>query len=85
MVWLTGGALVLCLLMVVGLLVLVFSRGMATFWPSRIVQFQTVDGRTVMGEVTREEAYRPEEGALDALPDSVRAQADTILAASGGE
>jgi phosphate transport system permease protein len=85
MVWLTGGALVLCLLMVVGLLVLVFGRGMATFWPSSIVEIQTVDGQTIMGEVTREETYRPEESALDALPDSVRVRADALLAASGGE
>jgi phosphate transport system permease protein len=49
MVWLTGGALVVCMAMVVGLLVLVFARGSATFWPKEVVRVETRDGRVALG------------------------------------
>ena len=38
MVWLTGGALVICVVMVAGLLSLVFAKGFATFWPLPVTQ-----------------------------------------------
>ena len=34
MLWLTGGALALCLVMIVALLALVLWRGGSTFWPT---------------------------------------------------
>ncbi|MEJ2720913.1 MAG: hypothetical protein P8181_07200, partial [bacterium] len=33
MVWLTGGALAVCLVMIVGLLGLIVVQGASTFWP----------------------------------------------------
>ena len=38
MIWLTGGALVICAAMVAGLLLLVLWKGMTTFWPSPVVR-----------------------------------------------
>lgn len=85
MVWLTGGALVLCIAMVVGLLSLVFWKGAITFWPLPVDKVVTVDGRLYMGEVTREEVYRPEQSALDHLPPEVAAKAAEYLRETSGE
>ena len=60
MVWLTGGGLVISLLMIVGLLLLVVYQGMGTFWPSELPRFITKDNQVVMGEVTRTEHYSDE-------------------------
>ena len=57
MLWLAGGGLVVCLLMVIGLLGLVLWQGMTTFWPAPVVQVKLVDDQTLMGEITREEIY----------------------------
>ena len=43
MLWLTGGGLILCVLMIVGLLALVLYQGSTTFWPSPVVQIKTHD------------------------------------------
>ena len=56
--WLTGGALALCLVMIAGLIALVLWRGGTTFWPQEIVQIETLDGKTHLGEVTRTETVR---------------------------
>ena len=61
-VWLTGGALALCVMMIAGLLVLVLYQGLATFWPGPVTRAVLKDGRTVMGEITRVESFRPVEG-----------------------
>ncbi|MDT8395922.1 MAG: phosphate ABC transporter permease PstA [bacterium] len=59
MVWLTGGGLVISILMIVGLLSLVLYQGMKTFWPSHIKRVVTTDGSVFMGEVTRiEDPFR---------------------------
>jgi len=55
MVWLTGGALVLSVLMVAGLLILVVTEGLSTFWPGPLVRVTLKDGRVLMGEVNRVE------------------------------
>ncbi|NJL28439.1 MAG: hypothetical protein HC897_11410, partial [Thermoanaerobaculia bacterium] len=68
MLWLTGGALALCALMVAGLILLVLARGLGTFWPLALVQVETHDGRPYLGEITREDSYRPEQSLLDSLP-----------------
>ncbi len=60
-IWLTGGALVFCLVMIVGLLGLIVVQGMPTFWPSPVVKVETLAGNTVAGEVTRRESYLPKE------------------------
>ncbi len=55
MVWLTGGALVLSVLMVAGLLLLVVTEGVSTFWPGPLVEVTLDDGRVLLGEVNRVE------------------------------
>lgn len=62
-VWLTGGALVICVGMILGLLLLVFLVGTKTFWPTDIVRVELYDGRVLMGEVAESDDFRL---ALDA-------------------
>ncbi len=57
MVWLSGGALALALLMIFGLLGLIIYQGMASFWPGRLYQVTLKDGSVLMGELTDEEEY----------------------------
>jgi phosphate transport system permease protein len=84
MVWLHGGALATCLFMIVGLLGLVFYQGLNTFWPSPVIRVKTLGGATVLGEVTRQETYRPEASALDAIPEVARDEARAKLEQAGG-
>ena len=84
MVWLTGGSLAICALMVVGLLALVFWKGVVTFWPQPVVEVVTSDGRPYMGEVTRYERFRPEPNVLEALPPEIVDQATLEVQASDG-
>ncbi|MEM6797415.1 MAG: hypothetical protein AAF725_25825, partial [Acidobacteriota bacterium] len=84
MVWLTGGALAVCALMVAGLLLLVLARGLSTFWPRAIVKMETPDGRVFMGEVTREDSYRPTQNVLEGLEGPIASNAERELEASGG-
>lgn len=71
LVWLTGGALATALVMIVGLLTLVVYQGLRTFWPHRVVQLEvnTGDGETTtfLGEVTRQESFKPEPTFLEEL------------------
>jgi ABC-type phosphate transport system permease subunit len=83
-IWGMGGALVVALAMIIGLLVLVFLQGATTFWPSPLVHIETVDGKTFLGEVTRTETYRPDPGALASLPAAARASAEDKLRENGG-
>ncbi|MFM7296028.1 MAG: hypothetical protein ACKO4Q_02250, partial [Planctomycetota bacterium] len=73
MVWLTGGALAIASLMILGLLALVLWHGLPTFWPGPLVQVETHAGRTLAGEVSVTESYAPERSVVEALPESVRA------------
>lgn len=50
-IWLTGGALSLCLLMVSGLIGLVAYNGLGFFWPTGLISIHLSDGEVVMGEV----------------------------------
>ncbi len=84
MVWLTGGALAVSLLMVAGLLLLVLVRGLATFWPAPLERIATVDGKVYLGELARTETYRPTEAEIGMLPAGERAAARARLAAAGG-
>jgi len=59
MLWMTGGALVLCIAMIAGLLLLVAVRGSATFFTKPVVRVQTLDGRVLMGEPSKQEEYAP--------------------------
>ncbi|MFN3153001.1 ABC transporter permease subunit [Bremerella sp.] len=57
MIWLSGGALALALLMIFGLLGLIIYQGMASFWPGRLYLVTLKDGSVMMGELTAEEDY----------------------------
>ncbi|MBV6342924.1 phosphate ABC transporter permease PstA [Candidatus Magnetobacterium casense] len=48
--WLTGAALVFSLLMVGGLLLLIITKGLGFFWPSRVVVITLKDGSKYMGQ-----------------------------------
>ncbi|MGH7333195.1 MAG: phosphate ABC transporter permease PstA [Candidatus Rokuibacteriota bacterium] len=55
-VWLTGGALAISLLMVVGLIALILYNGLGFFWPVAIIQVTLKDGRVLTGPVVAREA-----------------------------
>ncbi|MFM2095438.1 MAG: Phosphate transport system permease protein PstA [Planctomycetota bacterium] len=57
LIFITGGALVVCLVAITGLLGLVFYEGARTFWPGPVIQVGLVDGTTRVGEVVRSEEY----------------------------
>ncbi|GGY64097.1 phosphate transport system permease protein PstA [Cellvibrio zantedeschiae] len=58
-IWLNGGAVTLCMLMVIGLLGLIAVRGFGHFWPANIVLTSVTDNaghkQIIMGEVVRSE------------------------------
>ncbi len=60
-VWLTGGALVTCLAMILALLGLVLAQGLGSFRVRPVVRLETTAG-AVLGEVTRVERHRPAGG-----------------------
>lgn len=84
MLWLTGGALGIALVMIVGLLGLVLYQGTGTFWPVSVVRVETIDGRELVGEVTRDESFRPGEELLAGLPAGIATNARVRLGESGG-
>lgn len=55
MVWLTGGALVTCLVMIVLLFSMVIINGSQTFWPRPIDQLELATGETLLGIETQHE------------------------------
>ncbi len=64
LVWLTGGAVIICVFMIAGLLLLVVVQGLATFWPQPVIEATLRDGKTrIMGEVVRTEAQRSSDPA----------------------
>ena len=83
-IWLNGGALAVAIFMIVGLLALVVVQGASTFWPIPVVQVKTVAGQTLLGEVTRSESFKPEQGVFDALPPGEREPALAQAAQTGG-
>ncbi|MBK9472592.1 MAG: phosphate ABC transporter permease PstA [bacterium] len=84
MVWLTGGGLVIGLLMVAALVVFVFWQGLVTFWPGPVVRLQTADGAVVMGEVTRTEHYAPDPTQVAGFGVEAAAAAAREMAAGDG-
>jgi phosphate transport system permease protein len=58
MVWLMGGALAVCAVMVVGLLTLVVWQGGTTFWPRPVERIELAGGTVLAGEVTRRETIK---------------------------
>lgn len=62
LVWLTGSALALSILMVAGLVVLVLVNGLGFFWPADLERLELKDGRKVLGRIAARERI-PEPGA----------------------
>lgn len=77
--WLTGGGLVLCVTMIIGLLILIVYQGITTFWPVSVVSVQTVSDNVFMGEITREDTYQLNYSSLSNLGEKERAAAEAIL------
>jgi phosphate transport system permease protein len=76
-IWLNGGAVALCMIMVVGLIGLIAVRGFSHFWPAEIMQVtissESKDPQVVIGELVRSESI-PAVVARDAgyaIPDDV--------------
>lgn len=63
MVWLTGGALVLCLVMIGALAAMVVVSGSKTFWPAPIERLTLSDGSVVMGVRVESDEGTAETGA----------------------
>jgi phosphate transport system permease protein len=57
--WLMGAALVIGLSMIIGFLGYIITVGAITFWPKPVYVVTTADGKTIAGEVFRDETYRP--------------------------
>lgn len=58
LIWLTGAALAVCLLMIAGLLVVVVKNGADYFWPHELTQADTSDGGKIMGVLLHTETFR---------------------------
>jgi phosphate transport system permease protein len=52
--WLVAGAAAACLAAMLMALLLLGGKGLATFWPSRIVELRLDDGRDLLGEIALE-------------------------------
>jgi phosphate transport system permease protein len=84
MIWLTGGGFVISLAMVIGLVALVAWKGSTTFWPPPVERFTLVDGRALMGEISRAEMYRPRPDEIEGVGEAYAQRAKSQLEASGG-
>jgi phosphate transport system permease protein len=58
LIWLTGAALAVCLLMIAGLLVIVVQNGAGYFWPHPLTEADTQDGGKILGVLLRTESFR---------------------------
>lgn len=84
MVWLTGGALAIALVMIVVLVGYIFFQGVSTFWPAAVVELTLLDGRKVLGEVRRYETFRPEAQFYAALDAKIANQVREAIDEAGG-
>jgi phosphate transport system permease protein len=58
LIWLTGAALAMCLLMIAGLIVVVLYNGIDYFWPHPLTQADVRGGSRILGVVIRAEDFR---------------------------
>jgi len=58
LIWLTGAALGLCLLMIAGLIAVVLYNGVGYFWPHALTQAAVQGGGKILGVVIRTEDFR---------------------------
>ncbi len=66
MIWLTGSALGICMLMIIGLVLVILVNGLSFFWPQRLEQVKLKDEGVVLGEVVGREPI-PNPGQPDHL------------------
>ena len=86
MIWLTGGSLALCLLMIIGLLGAVLFLGLSTFRPLPVVQVELLDGTIIAGEVTNQESFNiSADSLLNEQPMVVDAFIERTAQQLGGE
>jgi ABC-type phosphate transport system permease subunit/ABC-type phosphate transport system auxiliary subunit len=88
MVWLTGSALVLCVLMIAALLGVVLFEGARAFWPKPIEKITLKDGTVLLGMPIRTEAYDPppeERAMIDALRADLAGRAGGVVQGGSGE
>lgn len=69
-IWFTGGMLIVCLTMIVGLLALILAYGLPAFWPVQIDLLALEDGSLEMGQPTAKQVVP--ESADDAVNDGLR-------------
>ena len=84
MVWLTGGSLALCFVMIVVMLLGVFYMGSSTFWPLEIQQVKTMRGDVFLGEQTREQRFKPDDNIYNGLSDEHAATLRSLIEADEG-
>jgi phosphate transport system permease protein len=53
LVWLTGSALGMCLVMILGMLLVILTNGLGIFWPASLEQVKLKDGSLLAGELTQ--------------------------------
>ncbi len=68
MTWLCAGALALNLVLILGLLVLIGSKGMGFFWQKKLVELTLTDGEKLLGEINLRELRPPSEWKDPAEP-----------------
>ena len=66
-IWLTGGTLAFCIIMIGGLVFLIMLKGLGIFWPAMLVQLTLKDGSQLMGQIIGREE-------IPQLPDHYRLQ-----------
>jgi phosphate transport system permease protein len=66
LIWLTGSAVGICLLMIGGLLLVILVNGLSIFWPQPLERITLEDGGVFLGEVVHREAI-PNPGRPDHL------------------
>jgi phosphate transport system permease protein len=66
MIWLTGSALGICILMISGLILVILTNGLSFFWPKGLEQVTLKDGGVLLGERVAREAI-PNPGQPDHL------------------
>jgi phosphate transport system permease protein len=84
-VWLTGGAMAVAVVMIVGLLVLILSQGAITFWPQPLVRVERFGTTPILGEVTTTETFAPGPDVLARLPADRAAGVRAAIEANGGD
>jgi len=79
MVWLTGGAFVLAVCMIMAFLALVLVAGGSTFWTIPVERVRLADGTEVVGEVARSESYFLTRALLERLSGQAATNAQRLL------